>query len=151
RCPKLLALKVFGCCYAAALAGDDREGRAVVNHEDRLDRKIGVLVAKLDERIDVAEAHVICARGDTLDGLDGAGRGVDGDVKAFGLIIAVVDCDQKRRGWPLELEIEAEFNRRLGDSRMSDCRHEKARCRTGYRRGAHKGPEKAEEAHKPIS
>src|SRR5262249_3617570 len=121
------------------LAGDDREGRPVVDHKHRLDRYVGVLVAKLDERIDVAKAHVVYARGNTLDGLDRAGRGIDGNVKALVPIIAVVDCDQERRRRALELEVEAEFKRRLGGGGVTGRRNEKARRGIGYRQAAFKG------------
>src|SRR5262249_47502092 len=143
--------QVFGYCDTAALAGDDREGCAVVNHEHRLDRHVWVLITKLDERIDVAEAHVVCAGSNAHNRLDRAGRGIDVRVKTLGLITVLVDPDQKRRRRSLKLEIEAEFNRRLGCGCIHGGRHEDARSGTSYQREADKGAKKAEEAHKPIS
>src|SRR5262249_35065945 len=70
RCAELLAFEVFWDRHAAALAGHDREGRAVVDHEHGPDWHAGVLVAKLDERIDIAEAHVVDAGGHTRDWLE---------------------------------------------------------------------------------
>ena len=75
-------------------------------------RRIGV--AELDQRIDVAEAHLVGAGGDAVDRLERARRRVDGDVEPFGLEVALVDRDQERRRRAFELEVEREFDRGLG-------------------------------------
>ena len=107
---ELLAFEVLRLGHAAALAADDREGRLVVDHEHRLDRRARIGVAELDQRVDVAEAHVVGAGRDAVDRLERARRGVDGDVEAFGLEVALVDGDHERRGRALELEVERELD-----------------------------------------
>src|SRR5262249_28006441 len=108
--------------------------RSVVDHEYRLDRHAGVLVTKLDERIDIAEAHVVGAGGNTRNRLEGTGRAVDGDVEPLRLVVALVDPDQKWRRRTLELEIEAELDRRLGCGAVDGCRYTDADKCTGYLR-----------------
>src|SRR5262249_37766966 len=54
-----------------------------------------VLVAELDQRVDVGEGHVVGARRDAVDRLDRAAGGVDGDVEAFGLEVAAVERQQE--------------------------------------------------------
>ena len=61
RRAELLALELLGLGDAAALARHDRVRRLVVDHEYRLDRCRRMLVAILDERIDIGEGHVIAA------------------------------------------------------------------------------------------
>ena len=110
---ELLAFEVLRLADAAALAPDDREGRLVVDHEHGLDRRARIGVAELDQRVDVAEAHVVGARRDAVDRLERAAGGVDGDVEALGLEVALVDRDQERRRRALELAVEREFDRGL--------------------------------------
>jgi hypothetical protein len=61
RRAELLAFEILGRGDTAALARDDRERRIAIDHEDRLDRRLRVLVAELDQRVDVAERHVVGA------------------------------------------------------------------------------------------
>jgi hypothetical protein len=79
-CAELLAFEVFWQGDAAALAGHDRKGRAVVDHEHRLDGGTGILVAKLDERIDVCKAHLVRAGGNARNRIERARttNGADG-------------------------------------------------------------------------
>jgi hypothetical protein len=144
--------KIFHCanapCHAAALARDDRERRAVVDHEHRLDRRGRVLVAELDQRIDVAEAHVVGAGGNTGDRLQRAGRGIDGDVESLSLVVALVEPDQERCRRALELEVEAEFDRCLRRGRSGGQREGDDRDGTGHVRRAGSEAEKVEEAHR---
>ena len=80
-----------------------------------------IRVAELDQRVDVAEAHLVGAGGDAVDRLERARRGVDGDVEPFGLEVALVDRDQERRRRAFELAVEREFDRRSGRTqRRSD-------------------------------
>ena len=113
RGAELLAFKVLRRDDATALAPHDRERRLVVDHEHRLDRRAWIGVAELDQRIDVAEAHVVGAGRDAIDRLERTARGVDGDVEPLGLEVALVDRDHERRGGALELEVEREFDGRL--------------------------------------
>src|SRR4029077_421716 len=110
RRAELFAFEIFRRSDAAALAPDDRERRLVVDHEYGLDRRARVGVAELDQRIDVAEAHVVGAGGDAIDRLKRAGRGIDRDVEAFGLEVALVDRDHERGSRALELEVERELD-----------------------------------------
>ena len=87
-------------------------GRLVVDHEHGLDRRARIGVAELDQRVDVAEAHVVGARRDAVDRLERAAGGVDGDVEALGLEVALVDRDHERRRRAFELAVEREFDRR---------------------------------------
>src|SRR5262249_20199484 len=89
--------EILGRGDAAALARDDRERRVAVDHEDRLERRLRVLIAELDQRVDVGECHVVGARRDAVDWLDRAARGIDRHVEAFGLEVAAVERQQKGR------------------------------------------------------
>ena len=111
RGAELLAFEILRRRHTAALAADNRERRLVVDHEHRLDRRARIGVAELDQRVDVAEAHVVGAGGHALDRLERAARAVDGDVEALGLEVALVDRDHERRGRAFELEVEREFDR----------------------------------------
>ena len=60
----------------------DREGRAVVEHEDADRRLVRLLGRELDQRVDVAEAHVIGAVGDLRHRRAGTVALIEGDVEA---------------------------------------------------------------------
>src|SRR5206468_12631312 len=72
----------------------DREGRLVVDHQHGLDFVVRILVAELDQRVDVEKTDWISAGGDAGDAGNRAGARVDGDVKSFRLVVAFVDRDE---------------------------------------------------------
>jgi hypothetical protein len=90
--------------------GGDREGWLVIDHQHRLDGLVGVLVAELDQRVDVEESDRIGAGGNARDAGDRAGPRVDRDVEPFGLVVALVDGDEVGRGRALEFPVEGEFH-----------------------------------------
>jgi hypothetical protein len=110
------------CAKAPSAAGaprmrpSDGERRLVVHHQHRLDLLVGVLVQELHQRIDVEEADRIGACGNARDAGDRTGTGVDRDVQAFGLVVALVERDEVGRRRPLELPVEREF-------KIGLCRH----------------------------
>src|SRR5207237_454479 len=110
---ELLALQILWRGDASALAADNGERGLVVDYEHGLDRRARIGVTELDQRIDVAEAHVVGARRDAIDRFERAGGRIDRHVEPFGLVIALVNRDHERRGRALEFEIEREFDRRL--------------------------------------
>ena len=97
----------------------DREGRAVVEHEDADRRIVGLLRRKFDQRVDVAEAHVVGAIGDLRHGRAGAVALVEGDVEAFLLEVAAVLRQEEHSLRPLILPVQhhPDFGLRLCRSR----------------------------------
>src|SRR4030095_1919886 len=67
RRAELFSFQIFRRRDATALARDDRAGGLVVNHKDRFERGASLLVAELDECVDIAEAHVIGAGRNATD------------------------------------------------------------------------------------
>ena len=112
----------------------DGERRLVVHHHDGDDLLVRVLVLELDQRIDVEEAERIGAGGDAGDAGDRAGAGVDGDVEAFGLVVALVDGDEIGRRRAFELPVEGELD--VGVCQAAPAQaggHRRGRCKAGTR------------------
>ncbi len=101
----------FGLVTPRLLRADDREGRLVVDHEDRLDRHVRIGVAELDQRVDVAEAHVVGARRDAVDRLERAAGGVDRDVRGLRPCSSPCRAATRNGAEALEFEVEREFHR----------------------------------------
>ena len=128
----------FGLGDAGLGGGRDRERRLVVDHQHGLDLLVRVLVLELDQRVDVEEAERIGAGGDPRDAGDRAGTGVDRDVEALGLVVALVDRDEIGRRRPLELPVEGEFHIGVGGC---GARSQSSRCRS------REHPEKPDHVH----
>ncbi len=115
--PSTLPSRSFGFDDAGLGHARDRERRLVVHHQHRLDLLVRILVLELDQRVDVEEADRIGAGCDAGDAGDRAGAGVDGDVEAFGLVVALVDGDEVRSGRPLELPVQGKLHVGLRERR----------------------------------
>ena len=113
RRAQLAAFQILGFDDAAALAADDRERRLVVNHEDRPDRRAGILIAEFHQRIDVREAHIVVAGRNAGDRFGRGERGVDGHLHALGLEAALVDGDHERGDRTFDFAVERELDRSL--------------------------------------
>src|SRR5690606_28128898 len=100
----LQRLRVFR--NAERTTTDDREGRDIVDHHDRTNVLRGVLIEKLDQRVDIAEAHLVGAGGNPRDRLDRSCTGVDGHVESFGSKVPIVLSKKETRCWPLETPVE---------------------------------------------
>ncbi len=100
RGAELLALEILRRLDAALLQGVDAERREVVGHEHAEHFLARVLGVVLDGRVHVGEPDLVGARRDTLDRTGRALAGVHGDVEAFGLVVALFQRDQERRGRP---------------------------------------------------
>jgi predicted RNA polymerase sigma factor len=77
--PEFLAFQLLGLRDAAAPARYDREGRLVVDHENRSHRRRRMLIAILDEGVDIGEAHLVGAGRNAGDRLERGRRLVDDD------------------------------------------------------------------------
>ena len=105
---KRFAFQVFRLAMPRLLRPITAIGRPIVEHEHGFDWRGRIGVAEFDQRVDVAEAHVIFARCDALDGLQRAERGVDRDVEVFRDVVTFVERHQERRRWSFEFEIKRE-------------------------------------------
>ena len=113
-----LAVEVRRLGDARLLEREHGRGRHVVEHVDGLHARRGVALVgreELDHRADVGEAHVVRARGDARDRTARAVAGVDDDVQALLLEIALRDREQeeRRRAFEPPVELEADAGRLL--------------------------------------
>ncbi|MHC2670991.1 hypothetical protein ACVI1J_003154 [Bradyrhizobium diazoefficiens] len=106
-----MAVEIGQQVDAAAPARDDRVGRAVEQHEHRLERRRLVLVAKADQLVDVDERELAVALDDARERLRGPGRGVEGDVEALGAEFAVLRGKEERRHARIDRAVEGEVDR----------------------------------------
>src|SRR5262249_29721868 len=90
RRAELLSFQVLRCRNASALAGDDRAGWLVVDHEYRFERGTFVSVTEIDEPIDITEADAVVARGYAIDRFERTVSRLDHHVELFCGEIALV-------------------------------------------------------------
>ena len=109
-----LALEVGGRGDARGFQGEHCGRGVVVDHVHGLDRRLRVVRAVLDQRVEVGEADVVGAGGDAGDRAGRAVAGVDGDVQAFFGEVALLRGEQEGRGRAFEAPVEGELQRRGG-------------------------------------
>src|SRR6516164_6010815 len=98
-----------------------------------------MLIAVLDEGVDIGEAHLVRARGNAGDRLEHRRRLVEDHVQALGLEVAPVLGKQKCRSQPVERELDAGLRRCRPRSRQRDRRREE--------KDGPNDPRQVEEAH----
>src|SRR3546814_19526345 len=69
-----------------------------------------ILGVVFDQRVDVGKTHVVGAGGDALQRTGRALAGVDGDVEAGGLVIALLQGIEERRGRTLDNPVAGELD-----------------------------------------
>ena len=119
RGAQLLALEVLRRLDPALLQRIDAERREVVDHEHAEHFLARVLGIVLDGRVHIGEADLIGTRGHALHRAGRALPGVHRDVEAFGLVVALLQRHQERRGGALENPVEGEFDGGLGIGRQA--------------------------------
>src|ERR1700730_9596608 len=102
-----------------------------------------MLIAILDEGIDIGEAHVVGARRNAGDRLEHGRRLVEGHVQALGLEEAPVLGEEKSRSQSLEPAVERELD--AGLRRGRPCSRQRDRRRE--EKGGPTDPRQVEEAH----
>src|SRR5215468_4500075 len=102
-----------------------------------------MLIAILDEGVDIGEAHVVGARRNAGDRLEHGRRLVEGHVQALVLEEAPVLGEEKSRSQSLEAAVERELD--AGLRRGRPCGH--ACNRRREEKGGSTDPRRVEEAH----
>ena len=115
--PSTLPSRSFGLLMPDFFSGGNGEGRTVVHHQHGLDLLVRVLVLEFHQRVDVEEADRIGAGGDARDARDRAGAAVDRHVEPFGLVVALVDRDEIRRGRAFEFPVQRKLQISLRERR----------------------------------
>ena len=139
----LLVLELLGFGDAAALARNDGVRRLVVDHEYCFDRRRWMLVAILDERVDIGKGHLMAAVCDAGDRFERRGGIVDGQVQPLVLEITPVLGEKEQRFRSFQAPVEREFDGGLRSGGPSS--DERERCREQI--GGSVYPFKIEEAH----
>jgi hypothetical protein len=116
----------FGAGLLQRVIGERRLVVLQVHHlHARLSRVVAVV---LDERRHVAQAHVVGAGVDALDGGGGAGAGVHLHVEAFLLEVAALQPQPGERGLALEAPVEREFDLGLRLRRARERQQNRENC-----------------------
>src|SRR6266478_1500562 len=102
-----------------------------------------MLIAILDEGVEIGKAHVVRARRNAGDRLEHGRRPVEGHVQALGLEVAPVLGEEKSRSQPLEAAVERELDAALPRRRPSG----RQRDRRREEMGGPNDPRQVEEAH----
>ena len=115
---RVFSFQILGRDDTAAFARDDGVRGLVKHDEQGLDRRAGIAVAELDERVDVGDTHVVDVRCQPADGFERAGgRGIDAHVEPFGLEVALVDGEEEGRRRSVDLAVEREVDGGAGIGR----------------------------------
>ena len=117
RAAECLALQILRRLDRAVGLHRDSERRPVVHDVDRDRRVFGLFGGKLDQRIDVAEAHVIRAVGDERDRSTGAVALIDRHLEAGGFEVAAVVGQEKPALRALVFPVQHHFQLGFGGRR----------------------------------